>query len=94
MCNEIEPDQANYQDTYAWILYKQGKYVQAKEWLEKAMQNGGDKNAVILEHLGDVFAQLNDLIKALAYWKKAKEIGIGETTEFLNRKIADKKLYE
>ncbi|PJB14562.1 MAG: hypothetical protein CO118_08005 [Flavobacteriales bacterium CG_4_9_14_3_um_filter_32_8] len=94
LCNEIEPDQANYQDTYAWILYKQGKYVQAKEWLEKAMQNGGDKNAVILEHLGDVFAQLNDLIKALAYWKKAKEIGIGETTEFLNRKIADKKLYE
>ena len=94
LCNEIEPDQANYQDTYAWILYKQGKYVQAKEWLEKAMQNGGDKNAVILEHLGDVFARLNDLIKAVEYWNKAKEIGIGETTEFLNKKIADKKLYE
>ena len=94
LCNEIEPDQANYQDTYAWILYKQGKYVQAKEWLEKALQNGGSKNAVILEHLGDVYSKLDNMFKALEYWNKAKEIGEGETTEFLDRKIADKKLYE
>ncbi len=94
LCNEIEPDQANYQDTYAWILYKQGKFVQAKEWLEKALQNGGSKNAVILEHLGDVYSQLQNMLKALEYWNKAKEIGEGETTEFLDRKIADKKLYE
>lgn len=91
-CNDIEPDQSNYQDTYAWILYKQGKFVQAKDWLEKAIKNGGSKNAVILEHLGDVYAQLNDLEKALEFWEKANEAGKG--TEFLEKKIADKKLYE
>ncbi len=95
LCNEIEPDQFNYQDTYAWILYKQGKYIQAKDWLEKAVKLGGDKNAVILEHLGDTYAQLKDLTKALEFWNKAKSIGIsGETSEFLDKKIADKKLYE
>ncbi len=94
LCNEIEPDQANYQDTYAWILYKQGKYIQAKEWLEKALENGGKTNSVILEHLGDAYSQLHNIKKALEYWNKAKEIDDGETTEFLDKKIADKKLYE
>ncbi|MDF1673332.1 MAG: tetratricopeptide repeat protein [Vicingaceae bacterium] len=94
LCNEVEPDQFNYQDTYAWILYKQGKYVQAKEWLEKAVKGGGGKNAVILEHLGDTYAKLNDMTKALEFWNKAKVLANGDASEFLDKKIADKKLYE
>jgi tetratricopeptide (TPR) repeat protein len=92
LCNEINPDQSNYQDTYAWVLYQQGKFVQAKEWLEKALENGGSKNAVILEHLGDTHAKLKNLDKALEMWLKAKEAGKG--TDLLDKKIADKKLYE
>ena len=94
LCNEVEPDQYNYQDTYAWILYKQGKLVQAKEWLEKAVNGGGDKNAVILEHLGDTYAKLKDITKALEFWNKAKAVANGDASEFLDKKIADKKLYE
>jgi len=90
--NEIEPNQPNYEDTYAWILYKQGKYVAAKEWLEKAVENGGNSNAVILEHLGDVNAKLGNIDKALELWNKAKLAG--ETSELIDKKIADKKLYE
>jgi len=90
--NEIEPNQSNYEDTYAWILYKQGKYVAAKEWLEKALNNGGDKNTVILEHLGDVHAKLNNMDKALELWNSAKQAGEG--SEFLDKKIEEKKLYE
>lgn len=93
-CNELEPDQSNYQDTYAWILYKQGKFIQAKEWLEKAIANGGKSSATILEHLGDTHAKLNNLVKALEYWNKAKELNNDQGSEFLNKKIADKKLYE
>ncbi len=94
LCNELEPDQANYQDTYAWILYKQEKFIAAKEWLEKAISNGGGSSATILEHLGDTYAKLNNLIKALEYWNKAKELNDGQGSELLNKKIADKKLYE
>lgn len=92
LANEIEPNQPNYEDTYAWILYKQGKYIAAKEWLEKAIANGGDKNAVILEHLGDVHAKLNNIEKALEFWNLAKTQGEG--SDLLNKKIEDKKLYE
>ncbi|HRP60027.1 MAG TPA: tetratricopeptide repeat protein [Vicingus sp.] len=90
--NELEPNQPNYEDTYAWILYKQGKYVAAKEWLEKAIENGGKNNAVIIEHLGDVNAKLGNIEKALELWIKAKSLG--ETSELIDKKIADKKLYE
>lgn len=94
LCNELEPDQANYQDTYAWILYKQGKFIQAKTWLEKAIANGGETSATILEHLGDTHAKLNNLDKALEYWNKAKALNGSEESELLNKKIADKQLYE
>lgn len=93
-CNDLEPDQSNYQDTYAWILYKQGKFVQAKEWLEKALKNGAESNAVILEHLGDTYAKLQNLVKALEFWNRAKIINDGSNSKFLDQKIADKKLYE
>ena len=94
LCNEIEPDQANYQDTYAWILYKQGKFVSAKEWLQKALESGGKTNPTIVEHLGDTYAKLKDMEKALEYWKEAKSLRKSNVSELLNKKINDKKLYE
>lgn len=90
--NEVEPNQSNYEDTYAWILYKQGKFIAAKEWLEKAIENGGNNNSVIMEHLGDVHAKLGNIDKALELWKLAKTLG--ETSEVIDKKIEDKKLYE
>ncbi len=89
---DIAPNNASYCDTYAWILYKLGKYEEAKTWLNKAMQNGGTGSAAILEHYGDVLYKLGEKEKALEYWNKAKNTGDG--SEFLEKKIADKKLYE
>jgi tetratricopeptide (TPR) repeat protein len=92
LSNEITPNQASFQDTYAWILYKQEKYSDAKEWLEKAMKNGGDKNGTILEHYGDVLFKLGQTDKAIEFWNKAK--AAGESSDLLDKKIAEKKLYE
>lgn len=89
--NTLEPNTANYEDTYAWILYKQSKFEDAKFWLEKSLGNGGAGNATILEHLGDVYFKLNDSNKALEYWNKAKQKG---GSELLEKKIKDVKLYE
>lgn len=92
LSNELEPDNSSFQDTYAWILYKSGKYKDAKMWLEKALKNGGDTNSTILEHYGDVCYKLGDADKALEYWERAGKAGTA--SEWLNKKIADKKLYE
>jgi tetratricopeptide (TPR) repeat protein len=90
--NELSPGNPSFQDTYAWILYVQGKYSDARTWLEKAMASGGADNGTILEHYGDVLFRLGQVEDAVGYWKKAKEKG--EYSDFLEKKIADKKLYE
>lgn len=86
-----EPDNATYLDTYGWILYKLGEFEQAKEYLEKAVSNDGG-NGVILEHLGDVYFKLGRVEQALELWQKAKKAG--DASDLLDKKLADKKLYE
>ncbi|MBC8173542.1 MAG: tetratricopeptide repeat protein [Chitinophagales bacterium] len=92
LANELVPGDASLLDTYAWVLYKQNKFEQAKTWIEKALKNGGDDSDVVLEHYGDILYQLGDPDAALEQWKKAKQFGTG--SEHLDKKISDKKLYE
>lgn len=89
---KIEPNSSTYLDTYGWVLYKLGEYEEAKNNIEKSIEYGGKNNAIILEHLGDIYFKLENTEKALEYWKKAKQAGEG--TEFLEKKIKDEKLYE
>jgi len=89
---DSEPTNSSFLDTYGWVLYKQAKYSDAETWIKKAMDNKGDSNPSILEHYGDIMFRLGNADKALEFWKKAKEKGTG--SEFLEKKINDKKLYE
>ena len=70
-----EPDNPTYLDTYAWILYKSGKKELALEYIEKAIQSGGNEDPDILEHCGDILFALDRKEEALVYWKKALEVG-------------------
>lgn len=90
--NKMIPDNDAFQDTYAWILYKMGKYDDAREWIEKSLKNGGDTNPVILEHYGDILFKLGEVDKAVSYWQKAKSLG--SESELIGKKIADRKIYE
>lgn len=89
--NQLAPNQASFQDTYAWILYQLGKYEEAKEWIDKALSQD-ESNGVLLEHKGDILYRLGEKEKALEFWKKAK--AAGENNEALNKKIADKEIHE
>ena len=84
------PGNASYLDTYAWVLYMMNDLAGAKKYLEMAVM--GSNNGTILEHYGDVLYKLGDQGEALEQWKKAKELG--DTSEFIDKKIAEKKLYE
>ena len=91
-CNELEKDNGTYQDTYAWILYELAEYEQAKIWMQKSLSNGGDMSAIVVEHYGDILYKLGDVKGAVSQWEKAK--GLGQTSEILNKKIEEGKLYE
>jgi len=90
--NILEPENGTYQDTYAWILYQQQNYLEAKEWINKALENDGYKSAVIIEHYGDILYKLGDIKNAVNQWKKA--LILEPDSDVLQQKIKDKKLYE
>jgi len=88
--NVLQPRQASYQDTYAWILFQKNEYEEALEWILKAMKNGGEKSGVIVEHYGDILFKLGEEAKALEQWKIALELG--DHSEELSEKVESKKL--
>ena len=92
LSNDLRPDQPSYLDTYGWILFVQGKYEDARIWIQKAIDNGGGESGTILEHMGDIMFKLGNVESALDYWKKAKDAG--DASDLIDKKITDKKLYE
>ena len=75
---DLDPYNSSFLDTHAWVLYKQKKYNEALDWIKKAYSNGGSESG--------------EKDEAEKYWKLAKEQK--DYSEFLDKKIKDKKLYE
>ncbi|QLH46988.1 MAG: tetratricopeptide repeat protein [Bacteroidota bacterium] len=72
-------------------MFQQGKFADAKTYIEQAV-NLDEPDAVLLEHLGDVYYKLNDKQKAVEYWKKSLAKGNSDPT--LQRKLNDETWYE
>ncbi len=70
LSNELEPNSATLQDTYAWVLFQQTKYKEALTWIEKAMK-GTQISAVLYEHYGDILSMVGREKEALKQWEKA-----------------------
>lgn len=74
---DAEPKNSTFLDTYAWVLFELGEYPQAKVYIETALENGGDKSGVIVEHAGDIYYKLGDKDKAIEFWTQADALGDG-----------------
>ena len=101
---KAEPTNNTYLDTYAWILFEKGKYVEARIYIDQALQNGGDASSVVVEHGGDIYFHNGELEKALEYWKKAEKLADeakddeneardAKELKRLKKKIANKRYY-
>lgn len=75
----------SYLDTYGWILFQMKRYADALPYIQKAVDLG-DASAVVLEHLGDVYAKLHRMDDAKKYWALALEKDQNNTV--LKEKIA------
>ena len=85
------PDNPTFLDTYAWVLYSRQKYKEARKIIERAISTG-NANATHFEHYGDILFQLGDVAGAVQQWEKAR--GLNANSETLNKKIANRKIYE
>ncbi|MDR2385208.1 MAG: tetratricopeptide repeat protein [Tannerella sp.] len=92
LCIKIEPENATYIDTYAWIFFVQGNYLLAKIYIEQSIAKDRTNNPEIIDHYGDILYMSNEKEKALEQWKKAKELGKKSAT--LDRKIAEQQYFE
>ena len=94
---KAEPKNATFLDTYAWILFKQGRYSEAKIYIDQTLQCDSDTSAVLLEHAGDIYYHAGQRDQALTYWQQAlvrtteKEDPKDDRKAILTRKIKLKK---
>ena len=94
---KAEPKNATYLDTYAWILFMQQRYSEAKIYIDQTLQNDRDTSAVLLEHAGDIYYQAGDTEQAVSYWQQALERASDQSEvkddrrQILTRKIKLKK---
>lgn len=94
--NELEPASASYEDTYAWVLFQQGKYDEALIWIKKAITHSDPVSDTLLEHYGDILAKLGRIDTAVEQWTKAKALAasVGKNIDKLTEKINGRQYVE
>ncbi len=88
---KAEPKNGTYLDTYAWILFMEERYAEAKSYIDMAVSNldSIESNLAIYEHAGDIYAMNGLTEQALKYWKKAYDGG--QKTEVLAWKMENRR---
>lgn len=84
-----EPLNSTYLDTYAWILFRLGRYKSALEYIDRAVQCEGEQSADVMEHCGDIHYFNGDVEGAMNYWHQAVELHSESKT--LEQKIQQRK---
>jgi len=74
-CISMEPKNYLFLDTYAWILFKQGKALQAMKKLDDAFALGGMNRPALLEHYCLILLALKKKDEAFKYYYKLKIAG-------------------
>ncbi|MDH6534775.1 tetratricopeptide (TPR) repeat protein [Parabacteroides sp. PM5-20] len=85
---KMEPDNATYLDTFAWIFFVQGDYSLAKIYIQQALEKDKTNSYELVDHYGDILYMTGDPEKAVEQWIRAKEMG--KESEVLDRKIIEK----
>ena len=89
---EKEPNSSIYLDTYAWVLFKLGRYDKAEKHIKRAIRNSNSDDPEVLEHYGDILFKNGKADAALEQWKKSQ--AAGNNSEEIEFKIQHQKFPE
>ena len=87
MAIELAPDEANFLDTHAWVLYQMERYPEALDYITQALFLANGNDGTFWEHDGDIRSAMGDHEGALNSWNTALERG--GNSESLKRKIEE-----
>lgn len=76
---DLYPNNSTYLDTYAWVLYKLGRYNEALFIIERAVDNLAEESWEVLDHYGDILFMTGDKVKAVEIWRKAYNLNNSKT---------------
>ena len=62
----VSPDNGAYLDSLGWVFFKKGKHEDALRTLKRA--DSILKDAVIYDHMAEVYLKLNDFEQAIYHW--------------------------
>ena len=82
--NAVSGNNPTFLDTQAWVLYRLGRYAEAKKLQQQALSLDRNESAELALHYGDILDALGESFMAQTYWRKALERG-ADTTEIERR---------
>jgi len=81
---KVEPKNAAYLDSLAWVLFKLKQPQDALPYALQAAELSDQPDATVYDHIGDIYAALNRLDDARAAWRKSLSL---ETSEEVRKKL-------
>jgi len=85
------PNNNTYLDTYAWVHFNIGDYIEAKRIFKKIIESGVDQG-VFYDHYGDTLYNLGEHDEAVIQWMKARELD--KNIENIDQKINQRKIIQ
>ncbi len=83
-----QPENSTSLDTYAWVFFKKGNYVLAKQYIDAALNYSDEPSGELFHHAGDIYFMSGEPDKALEYWNQAIELE--PDNELLQKKVKHK----
>ncbi|NDB74688.1 MAG: tetratricopeptide repeat protein, partial [Verrucomicrobia bacterium] len=84
---KLEPDNAAFLDSMAWVLFKLNQPKQALEYQLKALKLQKEPDATLHDHLGDIYLALKQPAKAREQWEQSLAI---EPNDVVQQKLKGK----
>ena len=81
---KLEPENAAFLDSMAWVLFKLKQPKQALEFQLKALKLQKEPDATLHDHLGDIYLALQEPQKARDQWEKSLSL---ESSEEIQKKM-------
>jgi tetratricopeptide (TPR) repeat protein len=81
---KLDPKNAAYLDSMAWVLFKQNQPKDALPYILKAVELSVPPDATVYDHLGDIYAALQEREKAREAWQKSLTL---EASDAVRKKL-------